>query len=83
MRPVLLFLFGSPAFFAQPFSAGIKAGVPLTDFLSAAENGGYTVSTQRYIVGGVVEVRLPRGFGLECDALVLTPYRWVPRSPVP
>ena len=43
--------------------------MPLTDFLSAAENGGYAVSTPRYVIGGTAEVRLPRGFGVECDAL--------------
>jgi opacity protein-like surface antigen len=71
MRPVLLFLLGSISVFAQPFSAGIKAGVPLNDFLSAAGNGtfNYTAPTQRYIVGGMAEVRLPLGLGVEFDAL--------------
>jgi hypothetical protein len=71
MRPVLLFLLGSISVFAQPFSAGIKAGVPLNDFLNAAGNGtfDYTAPTQRYIVGGMAEVRLPLGLGVEFDAL--------------
>jgi hypothetical protein len=71
MRPVLLFLLGSISVFAQPFSAGIKAGVPLTDFLNAAESGtfNYTAPTQRYIVGGMAEVRFPLGLGVEFDAL--------------
>lgn len=71
MRLVLLFLVGSMSAFAQPFSAGIKAGVPLTDFLNATQSGtfSYTAPTQRYIVGGVAEVRLPLGFGVEFDAL--------------
>jgi opacity protein-like surface antigen len=71
MRPVLLLLLGSLSVFAQPFSAGIKAGIPLTDFLSAAGNGtfDYTAPTQRYIIGGVAEVRLPLGLGVEFDAL--------------
>jgi hypothetical protein len=71
MRLVLLFLLASISVFAQPFSAGIKAGVPLTDFLNAAETGtfNYTAPTQRYIIGGVAEVRLPLGFGVEFDAL--------------
>src|ERR1035441_5518318 len=68
-RPALLFLLGSISAFAQPFAVGIKAGVPLTDFLTTTENGGYTASTQRYIVGGVAELRLPLGFGVEFDAL--------------
>ena len=71
MRPVLLFLLGSISVFAQPFSAGIKAGVPLNDFLSAAGNGtfDYTAPTQRYIIGGEAELRLPLGLGVEFDAL--------------
>ena len=71
MRPVLLFLLGSISVFAQPFSAGIKGGVPFTDFLNAAGNGvfNYTAPTQRYIIGGVAEVRLPLGLGVEFDAL--------------
>ena len=71
MRPVLLFLLGSISVFAQPFSAGIKAGIPLTDFLSAASNGtiDYRAPPQRYIIGGVAEVRLPLGLGVEFDAL--------------
>jgi opacity protein-like surface antigen len=71
MRPVLLFLLASMSVLAQPFSAGIKAGIPLTDFLNATENGlfQYNAPTQRYIVGGVAEVRLPLGFGVEFDAL--------------
>jgi len=71
MRPVLLFLCGAVSVFAQPFSAGIKGGVPLTDFLNAASNGtfNYTAPNQRYIIGGVAELRLPLGLGVEFDAL--------------
>src|SRR4051794_39492614 len=71
MRPVILLLFSAMSVFAQPFSAGIKAGVPLTDFLHATQNGlsTFDVSTQRYIVGGQAELRLPMGLGVEFDAL--------------
>jgi hypothetical protein len=71
MRPVLLFLLSSVSVFAQPFSAGIKAGIPLSDFLNAAGSGtfDYSAPTQRYIIGGVAEVRLPLGLGVEFDAL--------------
>ena len=71
MRPVLLLLLGSTFAFAQPFSAGIKAGIPLTDFLNAASNGtfNYSAPNQRYIIGGVAEVRFPLGIGVEFDAL--------------
>jgi hypothetical protein len=70
MRALILFLFGSIAIFAQPFSAGIKGGVPLTDFLNTYPNiPVYSASTQRYIIGGVAELHLPLGFGIEFDAL--------------
>ena len=71
MRPVLLFILGSIPVFAQPFSAGLKAGIPLTDFLTATDNGlfQYNAPTQRYIIGGVAELRLPLGLGVEFDAL--------------
>src|SRR5579862_59465 len=71
MRPLILLLFGPSAIFAQPFTAGIKAGVPLTDFLNASENGvfNYSAPTQRYIIGGTAELRLPLGLGIEFDAL--------------
>jgi hypothetical protein len=71
MRPVLLLFMSSVAVFAQPFSFGVKAGVPLSDFISAASNSefNYTAPMQRYIVGGTAEVRLPIGFSIEFDAL--------------
>ncbi len=71
MRPVLLLLLGSISVFAQPFSAGIKAGVPLTDFLTATENGTFNITstTQRYIIGGEAELHLPLGLGVEFDVL--------------
>lgn len=71
MRPVLLFLLSSMSVFAQPFSAGIKVGVPLTDFLNAAQNGtfNYNAPTQRYILGGMAELRLPASLAVEFDVL--------------
>src|SRR5262249_28115614 len=71
MRTLILFLLGSIAIFAQPFSAGIKAGVPLTDFVNTTQSGtfNYSSSTQRYIIGGEVELHLPLGLGVEFDAL--------------
>jgi Outer membrane protein beta-barrel domain len=58
---------------AQLFSAGAKAGVPVSNFLEAPVNI-YTAYTyrpfvNRYIVGATVELRLPLGFGVEVDAL--------------
>jgi len=71
MRPVLLLLLTSFCAFAQPFSAGIKAGVPLSDFLSTTENGSFNITstTDHYIIGGEAEVHLPLGLGIEFDVL--------------
>src|SRR5712692_8864542 len=71
MRPLFLLLLGAAAAVAQPFSFGVKAGVPLTDFLSTVQspNFGYNSNTKRYIVGPTVELRLPFGLGIELDAL--------------
>ena len=76
MRILLLLLIGAVPVLSQPFSFGLKAGVPLTDFIDAAEsnqqvNGflGYTTHTNRYILGAGAEVRLPFHLGIEFDAL--------------
>lgn len=59
------------AAFCQPFSFGLRAGVPMTDFLSTAQSGNFnfTSNTNRYIVGPTAELRLPFGFGVEADIL--------------
>ncbi len=56
---------------AQPFNLGLKAGVPLTDALSAQSNGPvqYVESTHRYIVDPYLELHLPLRFAVEIDAL--------------
>lgn len=71
MRLILLAVFGSLGALSQPFSFGVKGGVPLTDFVSAASAGrfSFTSSTNRYIVGPTAELRLPLGLGVEFDAL--------------
>jgi Outer membrane protein beta-barrel domain len=71
MRILLLFLGGVGLAAAQPFSFGVKGGLPLTDFFDAvnSDNLGYFSSTNRYIVGPTVELHLPFGLGIEFDAL--------------
>jgi opacity protein-like surface antigen len=56
---------------AQPFSIGVKGGVPLTDFFQTVSNPtvSFHSSTTRYIVGPAFELRLPAGFGIEFDVL--------------
>lgn len=75
MRLLFLLLAGSLAAFSQPFSAGVKGGVPFTDFLNAAESvhafstNTFTSHTNRYILGVTAELHLPFGLGVEVDAL--------------
>ena len=71
MRIVALLLAGAAVLPAQPFGLGIKAGVPLTDFFKTASSPrfGFNSNTKRYIIGPSVELRLPKGLGVEFDAL--------------
>ncbi len=71
MRLLSLLFAAAASAFCQPFSFGVKAGVPLTDFLTAAEsqNVSYFTSTNRYIAGVTGELHLPFGLGVEVDAL--------------
>ncbi|MBM3775865.1 MAG: PorT family protein [Acidobacteria bacterium] len=52
-------------------SAGVKAGVPLTDFFEVASSPrfGFTSETKRYLIGPTFELRLPAGLGFELDVL--------------
>ncbi len=71
MRPLFLLLFGAAAALGQPFSFGVKAGVPLDDFLNAARSQqfAFNSTTNRYIVGPTAELHLPFGLGIEFDVL--------------
>jgi opacity protein-like surface antigen len=71
MRLLCAFLLFASAAFPQPFGFGIKAGVPMTDFLNAASNQNFSFSTttNRYIIGPMAELRLPFGLGVEVNAL--------------
>jgi hypothetical protein len=75
MRPLLLLLLGAAPAFSQLVSFGVKAGVPLTDFINAASGDtpsgfiDFASHTNRYIVGATGELRLPFGLGIEVDVL--------------
>jgi len=71
MKPLLFVLFSSLCAFSQPIGFGVKGGIPLTNFVSAVNNGTFdwNSNTNRYIVGPTVELRLPAGLGVEFDAL--------------
>lgn len=68
--------------FAQPFSLGVKVGLPLTDFVNTVQ-GVTSTTTNRYLVGPTAELHLPWGFGAEFDALYRHfDYRNIPGSTV-
>jgi opacity protein-like surface antigen len=71
MKPLCLLILTAAAAFSQPFSFGVKGGMPMTDFLTAARTQNFTASTatNRYIVGATAELRLPFGLGVEADVL--------------
>jgi opacity protein-like surface antigen len=71
MRFLCLLLLSAASAFSQPFSFGLRGGVPMTEFLDAAKSQtfSFTTSTNRYIVGPTAELKLPFGLGLEVDAL--------------
>jgi opacity protein-like surface antigen len=64
-------LFGAVSPWAQLFSYGVKAGVPLTEFLDAAKSQqfAFNSTTNRFIVGPTAELHLPFGLGIEFDIL--------------
>ena len=71
-RALILMCLGATSALAQLFSAGIKGGVPFTDFVSAIENpSSVSVSTvnNRYVIGPMAELHLPFGLGVELDVL--------------
>ena len=71
MKPLCLLILSAVAGFSQPFSFGVKGGMPMTDFLNAARSQNFTsfTTTNRYIVGVTGELRLPFGLGVEADIL--------------
>jgi len=56
---------------AQPFSVGVKAGVPINDALETfkGNQAAYASNTHRYLVGPTVQLNLPFRFSVEVDAL--------------
>lgn len=58
---------------AQSLGYGVRGGLPLTDFLAAESKTGALTNVVRgrgdVIIGPMLELRLPMGFGIEVDAL--------------
>src|SRR5437764_1079141 len=71
MRFLCLLALTGASVFAQPIGFGLKGGIPFNDFTNAVNQGSfyYTSSNQRYIVGPMLELRLPFGLSVEADAL--------------
>jgi hypothetical protein len=72
MRLLTLFALGAFSAFSQPLMFGVEGGVPLTDLLNARQFPsieGATSTTNPYILGPTVELRLPANFSVEFDAL--------------
>ena len=71
MRALYLFALISVSALAQPFSFGVKLGVPANRFLSTEDSLtiGFHSYTNRYLVGPTAELRLPFGLAIEADAI--------------
>jgi opacity protein-like surface antigen len=71
MKLALLTIFSAAALCAQLFSLGVKAGLPLTDFIDTVSSSHASVNTvtNRYVVGPTAELHLPFGLGVEVDVL--------------
>ena len=73
------------ASYAQPISAGLKIGAPLTDALHLSSNATLaqvTADTNHYVVGPYIELKLPFRFSVEVDALYRSyDYRLAPPAP--
>jgi hypothetical protein len=71
MRLLGLFALGAFSAFSQPFTFGVKGGVPMIDFLSTRPTPATVAisNTNPYIVGPTVELRLPANLAVEFDAL--------------
>ncbi len=73
MRSLLLLLAVAGSASAQPFSAGVKVGAPLTDVVNAVETGSSSIvassSTVPFLIGVTAELHLPLGLSIEGDIL--------------
>jgi opacity protein-like surface antigen len=67
-RATFLLSITAAAALAQPIGVGVKGGVPFTDLFDE-ESSAVQTETKRYIVGPMVELRLPAGLAIEVDAL--------------
>jgi len=71
MKILVSFVLAAACALAQPFTLGVKLGMPANDFLNTVESQNFNFHsyTNRYILGGTAELHLPFGFGVEVDGL--------------
>jgi hypothetical protein len=71
VKLAITFFLAAAAALPQSLSFGVKAGVPATDLVKSEtwQFGRYSPESGRYIIGPVIELRLPFGFGVEFNAL--------------
>jgi opacity protein-like surface antigen len=67
MKTILLTFVLAIGCLAQPIGVGIKGGLPFNDVFDDGAN--IRSETKRYIVGPMIELRLPAGFAIEGNAL--------------
>lgn len=73
MKQIWAILFWSSFASGQSLVVGVKGGLPLTQAVNVGRRVAgqdVSVSTARYTVGPMVELRLPFGLGIEFDALI-------------
>jgi hypothetical protein len=69
-RLILLGVFAQLCFAESPIIIGVRGGVPLGDVIHTVQSGSsISSSTDNYVVGPTLGVRLPLGFSVAADAL--------------
>jgi opacity protein-like surface antigen len=69
-RLILLGVFAQICFAESPFIIGVRGGVPLGDVIHTVQSGSsISSSTDNYVVGPTLGIRLPAGFSVAGDAL--------------
>jgi hypothetical protein len=70
VRLVLFLMIAQACLAENPFIIGVRGGVPLNDVVNTVQNGSsISSSTDNYVVGPTVGIRLPLGLSIAGDAL--------------
>jgi hypothetical protein len=69
-RLIFLAFLAQICFAQSPFIIGVRGGVPLGDVIQTVQSGSsISSSTDHYVVGPTLGIRLPAGFSIAGDAL--------------